>query len=84
MYRALYHIGVYVVCADLEELPAGVHQFQSKDFSVCLMRAGDCRQVLIDASGAHTAAAEAPVELVLTSMWWRNAWNCQACAYHCC
>ena len=55
---ALYHIEVYVVCADLEGLPAGIYQFQPKDFSVCLLRAGDYRQVLIDASGAHTAVAE--------------------------
>ena len=41
---ALYHIEVYVVCADLQELPAGVYQFQPKDFSVCLLRAGDYRQ----------------------------------------
>ena len=78
---ALYHIEVYVVCADLNELPAGVYQFQPKDFSLCLLRAGDYRQTLIDASGAHTAVAEAPVVLVLTSTWWRNAWKYQARAY---
>ena len=64
---ALYHIEVYVVCADLKELPAGVYQFQPKDFSVCLLRAGDYRKVLIDASGAHTAVAKAPAVLVKTS-----------------
>ena len=61
---ALYHIEVYVACADLEDLPAGVYQFQAKDSSVCPLRAGDCRQVLVDASGAHAAVAEAPVVLV--------------------
>ena len=78
---ALYHIEVYVVCADLQELPAGVYQFQPKDFSVCLLRAGDYRQALVDASGAHTAVAKASVVLVLTSTWWRNAWKYQARAY---
>ena len=58
---ALYHIEVYVVCADLKELPAGVYQFQPQDFSLCLLRAGDYRQALVGASGAHTAVAEAPV-----------------------
>ena len=56
---ALYHIEVYVVCADLKELPAGVYQFQPKDFSLCLLRAGDCRQALDDDATAffspHTA-----------------------------
>ena len=37
---ALYHIEVYVVCADLKDLPAGVYQFQPKDSSLCLLRAG--------------------------------------------
>ena len=78
---ALYHIEVYVACADLEDLPAGVYQFQPKDSSVCPLRGGDCRQVLVDASGAHAAVAEAPVVLVLTSTWWRNAWKYQARAY---
>ena len=78
---ALYHIEVYVICADLKDLPAGVYQFQPKDSSVCLLRAGDCRQVLVEASGAHAAVADAPVVLVLTSTWWRNAWKYQARAY---
>ena len=78
---ALYHIEVYVVCTDLKGLPAGVYQFQPEDFSLCRLRAGDYRQVLIDASGAHTAMAEAPVVLILTSTWWRNAWKYQARAY---
>ena len=78
---ALYHIEVYVVCADLKELSAGVYQFQPKDFSLCLLRAGDCRQSLVDASGTHAAVAKAPVVLVLTSTWWRNAWKYQARAY---
>ena len=76
---ALYHIEVYVICADLKDLPAGVYQFQPKDSSVCLLRPGDCRQVLIDASGAHAAVADAPVVLVLTSTWWRNAWWDSGC-----
>ena len=37
---ALYHIEVYVICADLKDLPAGVYQFQPKDSSVCPLRAG--------------------------------------------
>ncbi len=78
---ALYHIEVYVVCADLEELSAGIYQFQPEDFSLCPLRSGDYRQALIDASGAYPAVAEAPAVLVLTSTWWRNAWKYQARAY---
>ena len=78
---ALYHIEVYVVCTDVEGLSAGIYQFQPADFSVCPLRAGDYRQVLIDASGNHPAVAQAPAVLVLTSTWWRNAWKYQARAY---
>ena len=78
---ALYHIEVYVVCADLDGLSAGVYQFQPADFSVCRMRAGDHRQQLVEASGGHRAVAEAPAVLVLTSTWWRNAWKYRARAY---
>jgi len=78
---ALYHIEVYIVCADLEGLSAGVYQFQPVDFSVCPLRYGDHRQELVDASGGHGVVGEAPAILVLTSTWWRNAWKYRARAY---
>ena len=78
---ALYHIEVYIVCADLEGLSAGIYQFQPVDFSVCQLRNGDHRQDLVDASGAHGVVGEAPAVLVLTSTWWRNAWKYRARAY---
>jgi len=78
---ALYHIEVYIVCADLDGLSAGIYQFQPADFSVCPLRNGDHRQELVDASGAHRAVGEAPAVLVLTSTWWRNAWKYRARAY---
>ncbi len=78
---ALYHIEVYVVCADLEGIAAGVYQFQPADFSICPLREGDHRQALVEASGGHPAVAEAPAVLVLTSTWWRNAWKYRARAY---
>ena len=78
---ALYHIEVYVVSGNLDELSAGVYQFQPEDFSLCPLRAGDYRQALIEASGSNTTVAEAPAVLVLTSTWWRNAWKYQSRAY---
>jgi SagB-type dehydrogenase family enzyme len=78
---ALYHIEVYIVCADLDGLSAGIYQFQPADFSFCPLRKGDHRQELVDASGAHRVMGEAPAVLVLTSTWWRNAWKYRARAY---
>ena len=59
---ALYHIEVYIVCADLDGLSAGIYQFQPADFSVCPLRNGDHRQELVDASGSHRAVGEAPMK----------------------
>jgi len=78
---ALYHVEVYIVCGDLAGLPAGVHQFQALDFSLCTLRGGDHRHVLMEASGANPEVAKAPAMLVLTSTWWRNAWKYQARMY---
>jgi len=78
---ALYHVEVYIVCADLDGLSAGIYQFQPLDSSLCRLRAGDYRQELIAASGEHPAVVEAPAVLVLTSTWWRNAWKYRARTY---
>ena len=78
---ALHHIEVYIVCADLEGLAAGVYQFQPADFSLARLRIGDHRQALVEASGSHRSVVAAPTVLVLTSTWWRNAWKYRARAY---
>jgi SagB-type dehydrogenase family enzyme len=78
---ALYHIEVYLVCGDLPGLPAGVYHFGVHDFALRRLRPGDYRAVLADASGTEPAVAGAPVVLVCTSTFWRNAWKYQARAY---
>ena len=78
---ALYHIEVYVACADLAGVSAGLYQFQPIDFSFSRLRRGDFRQVLVEASGDQPQVRGAPAVLVLTSTWWRNAWKYRARAY---
>ena len=81
---ALYHIDLYLVTQDLPDLPAGVYQFGPHDFSLHLLRSGDYRGLLVDASGEHPGIARAPLILVSASTYWRNAWKYQARAYrHC-
>ena len=80
---ALYEVEVYVVAGELPGLDAGVYHFCPGDFSLRRLRAGDFRQAL-----AHAAALDdicrAPATLVLTAIFWRNAWKYQARAYrHC-
>ena len=81
---ALYHIDLYVVCGNMEDLEAGVYQFSPQDFSLRRLRAGDYRSVLADASGAEPSVANAPCVIVSASTFWRNAWKYQSRAYrHC-
>jgi SagB-type dehydrogenase family enzyme len=78
---ALYHIDVYVVCADLPGLTAGVYHFGPHDGALRRVRAGDHRGVLERAGGDTPLLAGAPVSLVFSSTWWRNAWKYQSRAY---
>ena len=78
---ALYHIDLYLVCADLPDLPAGVYHFGPHDFALRRLRQGDCRAVLVEASGGERALAQAPVAVVFSSTFWRNAWKYRARTY---
>ena len=46
---ALYHIDLYVVCAELPDLEAGVYHFGPHDFALRRLRAGDHRAALVAA-----------------------------------
>lgn len=78
---ALYHIELYLVCGDLPGLPAGLYHFGVQDSSLRRLRAGDYRAVLVSATAGEAAVASAPVVIVCTSTYWRNAWKYQARAY---
>jgi SagB-type dehydrogenase family enzyme len=81
---ALYHIDLYLVCGELEDLEAGVYQFNPQDFSLRRLRAGDYRSFLVSASGEEPAIVNAPCVIVSASTFWRNAWKYQSRAYrHC-
>jgi SagB-type dehydrogenase family enzyme len=78
---ALYEIEVYAVCGDLPGLPAGVYHFCPADFTLRRLREGDLRGELIRATAGNQSISGAPVILVLTAIFWRNAWKYQARAY---
>ncbi|MGZ8530929.1 MAG: SagB/ThcOx family dehydrogenase [Candidatus Binatia bacterium] len=81
---ALYHIDLYLVCAELQDIPAGVYHFGPHDFALRRLRQGDFRGILTRASGAEPSVVEAPAVLLCASTFWRNAWKYQARAYrHC-
>ena len=78
---ALYHIDVYVVCAPLPDLEAGVYHFSPHDFALRRLRAGDHRAAVVAAAAGEPAVAAAPVVLACASTFWRNAWKYRARAY---
>jgi SagB-type dehydrogenase family enzyme len=78
---ALFHIELYLVTSELADLEAGVYHYGAHDNGLRQLRQGDFRQRLIEATGGEPRVAEAPVVMVLTSTWWRNAWKYEARAY---
>jgi SagB-type dehydrogenase family enzyme len=78
---ALYEVELYLVCGVLPGLAAGVYHFGAAEFGLRQLRAGDYRQVLIDATGAEPAVAKAPVIVVCTTTYWRNAWKYRSRTY---
>ena len=78
---ALYEIELYVVCSDLPGLDAGVYQFGAGDFGLRKLRDGDHRGCIVAAAAAHEAVVHAPVTIVCTGTYWRNAWKYQSRTY---
>jgi SagB-type dehydrogenase family enzyme len=78
---ALYEVELYLVCGDLTNLPAGVYHFAPAEFGLRLLRAGDYRNVLVQATSGEPAIAHAPLTVVCTCTYWRNAWKYQARTY---
>lgn len=78
---ALYEIELYVVCADLNGLDAGVYHFNPREFVLEQLRSGDFRGLLAEATGREPGVSSAPVTLVSTGTYWRNAWKYRARTY---
>src|SRR5579864_5086484 len=78
---ALYEVELYLVCGDLPGLPAGLYHFAPAEFGLRKLRAGDYRSVLFEATGGEPTIANAPLTIVSTCTYWRNAWKYQNRTY---
>jgi SagB-type dehydrogenase family enzyme len=78
---ARYHLELYFVCGDLPDLEAGVYHYAAHDHTLRKLRSGDFRGALVAATGGEPHLAEAPVAMVMTSTFWRNAFRYRARAY---
>jgi len=88
---ALYEIELYFACTGLRSkdqradapaaLPAGLYHFGAAEFGLRQLRSGDFRQVLVDATAADTSMAHAPIIIICTGTYWRNAWKYHSRTY---
>ncbi|MBI2817242.1 MAG: SagB/ThcOx family dehydrogenase [Acidobacteria bacterium] len=78
---ALYEIELYIVCGQLPDLGAGVYHFDPADFALRKLRDGDLRYVVAHSTANHPAVSHAPMTIVCTGTYWRNAWKYQARTY---
>lgn len=88
---ALYEIELYVVCCDLPSksqkpgeapaLPAGVYHFGTAEFGLRQLRAGDYRKAIAETTASEQSVAHAPVIIICTGTYWRNAWKYHSRAY---
>jgi SagB-type dehydrogenase family enzyme len=78
---ALYEVELYVVTGDLAGLCAGVYHFNPANVSLGLLRKGDFRRNLAQATAMEPAVAQAPATIICTGTYWRNAWKYQARTY---
>jgi SagB-type dehydrogenase family enzyme len=78
---ALYEIELYVVTGGLPGLDAGVYHFNPADVSLRLLRKGDFRGNLGQATAMEPAVVGAPATVICTGTYWRNAWKYQARTY---
>lgn len=78
---ALYHIELYLVCGELPGLEAGVYHFDPRENALGQLRQGDYRTYLGAATEEAAAVVQAPMVLLYSSVFWRNAVKYQARAY---
>jgi len=78
---ALYEIELYLVTGDLAGLDAGVYHFDPANVSLGLLRKGDFRRNLAQATAMEPAVAQAPATIICTGTYWRNAWKYQSRTY---
>ena len=78
---ALYEVELYLVCGELGGLEAGVYHFGPAEFGLRKLRAGDYRGTLVAATGGEAAIAHAPLTIICTCTYWRNAWKYQTRTY---
>ena len=77
----LYHVDCYAVTGGCGPFDPGVYHYDPDADAFDVLRTGDHRGVIAAAAGGHDGVAAAPVTVIATSEWWRNAWKYRARTY---
>ncbi len=78
---ALYHIEIYLVCSDLPGLGAGVYHFDPKHMKLDIIRLGDFRKFVSNATAEEPSVTKSPAILVFTDVFSRNSIKYQSREY---
>ena len=78
---ALYHIEIYVVCSKISGLESGVYHFDPKDMKLDILRKGDFREVLLNATAHDETMKHSQAILVFTDVFSRNSIKYQSREY---
>ena len=78
---ALYHIEIYIVCSDIPGLGAGVYHFDPKQMKLDIIRLGDFRRSVIDATANEPFVKQSQVMLIFTDVFSRNSIKYQSREY---
>ena len=81
---ALYPVETYLLCQDLEGIPAGVYHFAPHEFALRLIRPGDYRKLLTDATAGNQHICQSPATLIFTTLFWRSTWKYRSRGYRYC
>ncbi len=80
---ALFPVEATLVIQDIEGLPDGVYHYSVADFALFRMREGRFGPLLAAAT-AGAVRSDAPVTLVLSTIFWRSSWKYRDRAYRYC
>lgn len=78
---ALYHIEIYIVCSNISGLDAGVYHFDPKQMKLDIIRLGDYRRSIIDATANEPFVKQSQVMLIFTDVFSRNSIKYQSREY---
>lgn len=78
---ALYHIEIYLICSGVPGLAAGVYHYDPRQNTLDVLRRGDYRKVVAEATAHEPSVAHSPAILVLSDVFSRNAVKYQAREY---